>query len=109
MNYIVTLRWIARISGAGLIILIGLFVTAEGIPDLTQFSTSESVLMTALGMMCLGLLLAYKFEAVGSLLILTGFTVFLLQNARVNWFLTIFPFIGCLYLYVWSQSQRKRR
>ncbi len=108
MNIVLALRWIARISGAGLVLLIGTFVFAEGVPDVTKFSTTESILMGALVMMCLGLLLAYKFEAVGGLMLLAGYTTFVVGNSRINWFLTIFPLIGCLYLYVWSQSRLTR-
>lgn len=70
-SVIITLRWIARVLSAGLIALFCVFLIGEGFPPL--YPVSRVTLQFFLLLLCLvGLLIAFRAEALGGMLAFAG-------------------------------------
>ena len=78
------LRWTARILGILLLLLIAAFVVGEGVPNPFVMPLREQLLSIALLTMVVGLVVAWKFEGVGGLLILGGFAFFTIVNHGIK-------------------------
>ncbi len=110
---VTTARWAARTLS---VLLLWLFVTMA-IGEATPEHLREMALGNALFTMLVGLIVAWKREGLGSLLILGGFAAFALVNARLNilvpWplhnpFFT-FLIVGMLFLFCWWRTRRIAR
>jgi hypothetical protein len=110
---VIIVRWVARIAGAGLFALWGVFfiehlayfVDIGDMPPLDVWVAQFAHLV-----LLLGLLIALKWEAVGSGLIVLGAAVFFALTAGANFLscflLTITP--ALLYVFCWLRSQPAR-
>ena len=110
-------RWIARISAglaAALILLI--FIgegLTEGFEPLLHMTTRETLMMVAFVALWLGLLLGWKWELIGGLLMACGIAVFYLVGYLFSGTVPgvllplIFALPGLLYLYCGFQTRKK--
>jgi hypothetical protein len=103
---VATLRWAARIIGTAVLVLIVALAIGEGGPNPLQVSLRENLLGSALLAMLIGQIVAWKWEGIGSLFILGGFTLFATVNhgVRLNQSLVVvgaWLVTGLLYLVCW--------
>jgi hypothetical protein len=78
------IRWAARISGLAFTALATLFLFGEGFPNVFVQPTEVVLEFLALGMMLVGFLLGWRWEAIGGGLALLGFGLFCVVELIVN-------------------------
>jgi len=103
---ITILRWIARFLGIFLFLFFIWFAIQIGSPDLTMMSEQEIKLFSANFIMLAGLVVVWKFEFIGSLLLILGYIFFAIANFSF-WNGPVFPtflFLGVLHLLCWGLS-----
>ncbi len=100
MKTIKILRWTARILGGLILVLVLLFFFGEGLPELSTLTAHESRLLFSMLLMLIGTAFAFKWELVGSLLIIFGYILFAFFNQKLlpGPVLPIFLFTGILFL-----------
>ncbi len=108
-------RWVARIAGSLLVLMVIFFVIGEGPPNPLKMSAIEAVALLALLVMVVGLVLAWWREGLGGGLTVGGFVAFwlldLLSSHRF-WPHGAFPeflIVGLLYLFYWRLAIRARK
>ncbi len=96
------LRWIARILGTAILVLILAFAVGEGLPSPLAQPLDVNLLFAAMLTMMVGQILAWKWEKIGGLLILGGFALFAIVNHGIKlnlvfgpWLLTGLLYLGC--------------
>lgn len=103
-------RWTARIVGVLLLLEIATFAIGEG----TVQHLREVLLTQAFLAMVAGLIAAWKWEGVGSLLILGGFATFVTVNGGLrlrdvtNPVFGPFLLTGLLFLYCWWRTPKRQ-
>jgi hypothetical protein len=106
------LRWTARTVGAAILILIAILAigdVGQGGPNPLHGSWRENLLGVALWTMVLGQIVAWKWEGIGSLLILGAFVLFATVNRpfRFNIVYGTWLLLGLLYLTCWWRGHGK--
>ena len=105
---ILSLRWISRIAGSLLLVLILAIAIGEGVPDPRGQPAEVNACLLAMLVMMIGQLLAWKREAAGAALILSGFTLFAVINHGIELNAVFAPmlFTGVAYAVCawWSRS-----
>lgn len=106
-----TLKWVARILGAFVVVLIVVFAVGEGVPNPLAQPPAVAASLAAMAAMLAGLLLlAWRWNAAGGLLAVAGFAVFTALNGfRVNAFLAPAFVAGVLHMIYWATSRRQAR
>ena len=107
-----TVRWIARIVGtlAGVLVLV--FALAYTFGDESEGGPPGLQPVLIFTCWILGVLLAWKWEGIGGLLLVTSSAVFLFVTPRALWPptpLTAFPISGILFLVYWFGSRNAGR
>lgn len=107
-------RWVARIVGSLLVMMVLAFMIGEGLPNPLVMSSIELATSLAFLIMIVGLLLAWRREGLGGALTVGGFLAFwALHIASSHRFglggpFPAFPVAGFLHLFCWRQSIRTR-
>lgn len=103
---VTVLRWTARIIGVAIFILIVALAVGEGVPNPLSMSVQEDLIGLAFLTMTVGLLVGWKWEGLGGLLIIGGFGLFAIVNRpfRVNAVIVTWVVTGLLYLVCWWRS-----
>jgi hypothetical protein len=102
------LRWAARILGTLFVLLILVFAVGEGVPHLSMLGARDRLMFLALGIMLVGLVLAWRWAGIGGLLALMGYLLFVAigkPRTMVSPFLAA-GIAGCLHLLAWWVSDR---
>ncbi len=104
------LRWAARVLTLLLVMLFATMAFGEGLPSPWILTRPEKLAFLALIVMLAGLVSAWRWEAVGGILILVGYAFFALVNHQViiSWAFSLFPVAGILFLLSWVLSSRRR-
>lgn len=103
-----TSKWIARILGAFVVVLIVVFAVGEGVPNPLAQPPAVAASLAAMAAMLAGLLLAWRWNAAGGLLAVAGFAVFTALNGfRVNGFLAPAFVAGVLHMIYWATRVAK--
>jgi hypothetical protein len=91
-------RWTARIISALIMLLFLVFLIGEGAPK--HLTTREMEMFGALGIMILGLILAFKWELPGCGITIIGYAAFSLLNGNTmaNTPFIAFPIAAILHL-----------
>jgi hypothetical protein len=102
------LRWTARILGTLFVLLILVFAVGEGAPNPSRLTPRDKLMFLALGVMLMGLVLAWKWAGIGGLLALAGYLLF---HAIGGLRTMMSPFLiagvaACLHLLAWWTSER---
>jgi hypothetical protein len=103
--YLQIIRWIARILGSALILLFLIFAIGEGGPNLFRSVPRELVMHLSLIAMLIGILIAWRKELIGGIIIVAGFAIFWIINYTYSHHLgigpifPIFPIVGILFLF----------
>jgi hypothetical protein len=105
---VTVLRWAARIIGIALLWLIATFAIGEGGPNPLRGSLPENLATIGFLTMIVGQVVAWKWEGMGSILILGGFTLFAIVNHGVPLNIVFAPWLvtGLLYLVCWWRKPR---
>lgn len=100
MPVLFTLRGTARLLGTAILALVVAIAVGEGVPNPLGQPIAVNLLFIALATMVVGLIVAWKWEVVGGLLILGGFAFFAIENHGVKFNLVFGPMLvaGLLYL-----------
>ena len=109
------MRWGARILGLAMILLVLLFFIGEGImggdmPNLLTMSLAEDFLFLALLMTLLGIVVAWRWEGIGGILIVGSVLLFESINAiaigywRIGVLDPLFVLVGLLFLWDWWRT-----
>ena len=99
---VATSRWSARAVSIPLFVLLTLLTLGDGVPNPLVASPRERLFVTIALVMLFGVILAWKWEGVGSLLILGGLVLFvaadeayLVKIVFVPWVVTGLLYLGC--------------
>ncbi|WP_421919372.1 DUF7670 domain-containing protein [Marinifilum sp.] len=104
------IRWLARFLGIFLFLFFIWFTIEIGTPDLAIMSNQEVKLFIANLIMLIGLIVVWRFEFIGSLFLLGGYTFFSIANYSF-WIGPIFPIfslIGLLHIICWLNDVIKQ-
>ncbi len=104
-------RWTARIIGTAILLLIMAFAIGEGVPNPFAQPVRVNLLFAAMFTMVMGLILAWKWEGIGSLLILGGFAFFAVVNHGIKLNLAFGPMlaVGLIYSVCGWMAKRSNR
>jgi hypothetical protein len=93
-------RWTARILGTAILLLIVAIAVGEGLPNPFAQPVEVQLLFAAMLTIMVGLILAWKWELLGGLLILGGFAFFAIVNHGIKLNLAFGPMlaVGLVYL-----------
>jgi hypothetical protein len=108
---VVVSRWIARTIGIPLFVLLLLLTFSDGPPSPLTTSPREILFGVVVLIMLVGLFVAWKWEGVGSLLILGGLALFATANEPFLLKIVFIPWLvtGSLYLACWIGKRRGSR
>lgn len=97
-------RWTARTVGIPLFVLLVLLTLGDGLPNPLTASRRENLFGIVILMMLFGLVLAWKWEGIGGLLILGGLALFAAANEPFLFQIVFTPWLvtGLLYLACWA-------
>jgi len=96
--------WTPRVIGTLLFVMLIVFAIGEGIPNPMKQSLVVRIEMLAMFIMWFGLLIAWKSELIGGMLILLGYTSFRVvewQAPSIKFPFGLFLFVGLLYIFSW--------
>jgi len=104
------LRWLTRILGILLIFVIVLFAVGEGLPNPLALTVNEQLGFVALIIMLAGLILAWKFEGMGGLLVIIGYIFFCIIERQIlrQGVFFIFPVVGLSFLLCWWRTRKAK-
>ncbi len=93
-------RWIACVVGTAILALIVAFAVGEGLPNPFNQPLDVTLLSVAMLAMVVGFAVAWKWEGVGGILVLSGLAFFAIVNHGVNLNVVFGPMlvVGLLYL-----------
>ena len=103
---ITIIRWIARFIGIFLFLFFVWFAMEIGTPDFDMMTLQEIKLFIANLMMLAGLIVVWKFEFIGSIILIGSYIFFSIVNFSF-WIGPVFPnflLIGILHLFCWLVS-----
>ncbi len=100
LGLLLVLRWTARILGFLVLLLIAAFAVGEGVPNPLAQPPTVNLLFAAFLTMVVGLLVAWKWESTGGILILGGLGLFAVVNHGFRFNLVFGPIlaVGLLHL-----------
>lgn len=105
------IRWIPRVVGTLLFVMLIVFAVGEGVPNLMKQSLVIRIELLAMFIMWLGLFIAWKWELIGGILILLGYTCFCgveWQALNIRFPFGLFLLVGLLYLGSWWSTKRQK-
>jgi hypothetical protein len=106
-------RWIARVTGALLVILIVVIATGEGMPNPFTQPPAVQIGFLALAMIMIGILAGWRWELAGGIISLAGWYLFVgsvVGVKRLNVFISLLALPGILYLIsAWLRRHNKRQ
>ena len=107
-GFLFVCRWTARTVGIAIICLAGVSLIGEGGLNPFTLSLRDNLLGLALLTMAGGLLVGWKWEGIGALLIFGGFALFAAVNQpfRLNVVMMAWLLVGLLYLIGWWREAK---
>ncbi len=105
---VVVSRWTARSVSIPLFGLVAVFVFGDGVPNPLTASLQETLLSIVVVMMFVGLVLVWKWEEVGGLLMFGGLPLFAASTQGFLLNIVLIPWLvaGLLYLVCWWGKNR---
>lgn len=108
MQIIFIIRWIARIIGFFLLTFFIWFALRIGGPDFSIMNNQEFGLFISNMVMLIGLIITWRWEFIGSMLLIGGFISFSIIN-NAFWIGPLFPaffLVGLLHLICWGGTHK---
>lgn len=113
---ITSLRWIAHVAGALILLTVLTIAIGEGYPNPLLLTLHEQVVSFYMLVMLVGIPIAWKWPAQGGVMVVAGYLAFrgdeIMHNVplRLFGFLDLFLLLGVLNIFVWwltKHSQAK--
>ena len=100
------LRWLARVVGTLLLLVIAQIAVGEGVPNPFHGSLAENLLTLAFVAMIVGQIVAWKWEGIGGGLIVGSYVLFVVVNHGIPFNIVFGPWLltGLLYLFCWWRT-----
>ena len=104
-----TIRWIARILGVLTVLMVVMLLLGENLPKQSQLTEIGKMMFIFEGFMLLGILIAFRWEGISSVLILLGYIAFATVNSQILEMpvFYLFPVTALLLGYCWFKSRKK--
>jgi len=104
----IVVRWIALILGTLLVLLFLAFCIGEGLPNFFSLTASEKLQFICIACMAVGLLLCWKWELPGGLLVVASFAVLIAVSPThlKVWLFWMLAFIGAVHLLCWARLRQ---
>ena len=98
-------RWTACIAGTLLFLLFLAFFFGEGPPDLSRLTSTERLQFLGIAALFLGLVIAWKWEGLGGLISVAGFTFLVAIDASHfrMWAFCVPAIVGAVHIVAWSR------
>src|ERR1017187_343274 len=98
-------RWTARIAGTLLFLLVLAFFFGEGPPDLSRLTSTERLQFLGMAALFLGLVIAWKWEGLGGLITVGGFTFLVAISASHlrMWAFCVPAIVGAVHIVSWGR------
>ena len=98
-------RWTACIAGTLLFLLFMAFFFGEGPPDLSRLTSTERLQFLGMAALFLGLVIAWKWEGLGGLISVAGFTFLVAIDASHfrMWAFCVPAIVGAVHIVSWSR------
>ncbi len=112
---ITTLRWIARIAGLIVLLMVLAIAIGEGFPNPLTLKFGEQAMMLVMLVMLAGIVLSWKWVGLGGAMLLMGYTTFLINESMHRHHLALFSFVdlffllGLIDLVVWWSAKHSRQ
>ena len=103
-------RWIPRVVGTLLFVMLIVFAVGEGIPIPVKQPLAVQIEMMAMFIMWCGLLIAWKSELIGGMLILSGYACFCgieWQAPSIKFPFGLFLLVGLMYILSWWSRKKQ--
>ena len=99
-NASVYFRWIARVVSGLTFLMFIIFAIGEGLPTFSTLSSNEIIMFVCLAVALIGILVAWKWSLIGSLLIIAGYVGFIIINKHSTMVspFSLFPVIVAFYI-----------
>jgi hypothetical protein len=113
ISLIYLVRSVARMVSFALLILVGMVIVGEGLPNVRTFSRGEIVSAIMFMIMLGGLIVGWWRELSGALLILGGFLGFMASeysssgDMGMGGIFMLFPFAGALFFLYWLLARKR--
>jgi len=104
------IHWIPRVMGTLLFLMLIVFAIGEGVPNPMKQPLVVRIEMIAMFIMWLGLIIAWKSELIGGMLVLLGYTCFCVvewQAPSIKFPFGLFLFVGLLYMLSWWSRKKQ--
>ena len=105
------IHWIPRVMGTLLLLMLIVFAIGEGVPNPMKQPLVIKIEMISMFIMWLGLIIAWKSEFIGGILVLLGYTSFCgieWQAPSIKFPFGLFLFVGLLYILSWWNKKRQK-
>src|ERR1035438_4406558 len=98
-------RWTACIAGTLLFLLFLAFFFGEGPPEISRLTSTERLQFLGIAALFLGLAIAWKWEGLGGLISVAGFTFLVALNASHfrMWAFCVPAIVGAVHIVAWSR------
>jgi hypothetical protein len=109
-NAVTVLRWVARVLGTALVLLIAAFAVGEGVPNPLHSSLAVSLCHVGMFAMLAGQIVAWRWEGVGGSLIIGSFVLFSVANHGMPLNIVFAPWLatGLFYHLCWWRTRRAK-
>ena len=106
-----SLRATARFLGSILFLMISMFAIGEGIPNPFSLALNEAISFFSFVVMLTGLIVAWRLEGIGGMVVLLGYLVFVLINpfSLSGGVIAIFPLTGALFVIFWRVDEKRKQ
>lgn len=105
---VLVVRWAARLVGAAIFLLMGMIAIGEGVPNPWGQPAGVNAQLHLMLAIWLGLMVGWKWEGLGAVLVLGGTTLFCAVQGDfmggIAWFWLL---TGAGYLFCWIVDRRK--
>ncbi len=106
----ICLRWVARIYGGLLAVLVLMIAIGEGPPNPFTQPLPVAIELSGMLAMVIGCIVGWKQQGLGGLLVISGIMIFHVIEKRL-WLMGAFPLFdlaGILFLLSWLLSRRQQ-
>ena len=104
------IHWTSRVGGSLFLTLIIINFFEDGIPRFSTLSTEESLITIALYLMCIGVILEFKWTLVGALIIIATYLMIVIVKGTL-FVGPVFPLVflfGLMHLYYWIMKGKAK-
>lgn len=105
------IRATARFLGSILFLMIIMFAIGEGIPNPFSLTLSEAITFFSFVVMLSGLIVAWRLEGIGGMVVLLGYLVIVIINpfSFSGGVIAIIPLTGTLFVIFWRIDEKRKQ